>query len=83
MKKTAILTCLLIFALTTNAQEIDFEKLSYNKIERSIENENSNLFYPSLFNRYNILNVAENEFGIEGFYFDVSPCLNSMKNMFK
>jgi len=37
----------------------------------------------SLIDHYDYMQVADNEYGIEGFYFDVSPCLNSMKNMFK
>jgi len=37
----------------------------------------------SLIEHYDYLEVAENQFGIEGLYFDVSPCLNSLKDMFK
>ncbi|MAP55217.1 DUF4919 domain-containing protein [Altibacter sp.] len=34
-----------------------------------------------LIEHYDYLTVAENEAGIEGLYFDVSPCLNAMSNM--
>lgn len=37
----------------------------------------------SLIEHYDYLTLAENEDGIEGFYFDVSPCLNSLSRMFK
>jgi hypothetical protein len=37
----------------------------------------------SLIEHYDYLTVAENEAEIEGFYFDVSPCLNSMSKMFE
>ena len=37
----------------------------------------------SLIEHYDYLTVVENEAKIEGFYFDVSPCLNSMSKMFK
>lgn len=37
----------------------------------------------SLIEHYDYLTVAKNEDDIEGFYFDVSPCLNSMSNMLK
>ena len=32
---------------------------------------------------YDYLTLAENEHGIKGLYFDVSPCLNSLNEMFK
>lgn len=35
-----------------------------------------------LIEHYDYLTVAKNEAGIEGFYFDVSPCLNAMSKMF-
>lgn len=37
----------------------------------------------SLIEHYDYLTLAENEAEIEGLYFDVSPCLNSMSEMFK
>ena len=37
----------------------------------------------SLIEHYDYLTLAENEAKIEGLYFDVSPCLNSMSKMFK
>ncbi len=37
----------------------------------------------SLIEHYDYLTVAENDFNIEGFYFDVTPCLNSMSKMFE
>ena len=37
----------------------------------------------SLIEHYDYLTIAENDAGIEGLYFDVSPCLNSMAEMFK
>ncbi|WP_452223776.1 DUF4919 domain-containing protein [Lacinutrix chionoecetis] len=37
----------------------------------------------SLIEHYDRLTLAENEYGFESFYFDVSPCLNSMSKMFK
>jgi hypothetical protein len=37
----------------------------------------------SLIEHYDYLKVAKNPQKIKGFYFDVSPCLNSMKDMFK
>jgi len=37
----------------------------------------------SLIEHYDYLTVAKNDAKIEGLYFDVSPCLNSMSNMFK
>lgn len=39
--------------------------------------------HQSLIEHYDYLTVAENDAGIEGLYFDVSPCLNSMSKMFK
>jgi hypothetical protein len=36
----------------------------------------------SLRGHYDYLTVAENDAGIEGLYFDVSPCLNSMAEIF-
>ena len=36
----------------------------------------------SLIKHYDYLTLAENEAGIEGFYFDVSPCLNSLSKVF-
>jgi hypothetical protein len=37
----------------------------------------------SLIDHFDYLEVAENSQDIKGLYFDVSPCLNSMKDMFK
>ncbi len=37
----------------------------------------------SLTEHYDYLTIAENEIKLEGLYFDVSPCLNSMSKMFK
>uniref|UniRef100_UPI00404A128C DUF4919 domain-containing protein n=1 Tax=Flavobacterium sp. TaxID=239 RepID=UPI00404A128C len=37
----------------------------------------------SLQDHYDFLKVAKNEHNIEGFYFDVSPCLNSLNRMLK
>ncbi|UAB80604.1 DUF4919 domain-containing protein [Marixanthomonas sp. SCSIO 43207] len=37
----------------------------------------------SLIEHYDYLTLAENEAELEGLYFDVSPCLNSMSKMFK
>ena len=37
----------------------------------------------SLIENYDYLTLAENEAKIEGLYFDISPCLNSMSKMFK
>ena len=37
----------------------------------------------SLIEHYDYLSIAENEAGIEGLYFDVSPCLNHLNKMFK
>ena len=37
----------------------------------------------SLTEHYDYLTVEENEYGIEGLYFDVSPCLNHLNSMFK
>jgi hypothetical protein len=37
----------------------------------------------SLIEHYDYLKVAKNSQKIKGFYFDVSPCLNSMNDMFK
>lgn len=37
----------------------------------------------NLIEHYDYLELAENNQGIEGFYFDVSPCLNSLSGMFK
>ncbi|MCZ4410453.1 DUF4919 domain-containing protein [Cryomorphaceae bacterium 1068] len=37
----------------------------------------------SLIEHYDYLTVAKNPEKIEGFYFDISPCLDSMKEMFK
>ncbi|PIE49142.1 MAG: hypothetical protein CSA39_04145 [Flavobacteriales bacterium] len=37
----------------------------------------------SLIDHYDYLTLAENEAKMEGLYFDVSPCLNSMSKMFK
>ncbi|MBZ0326479.1 MAG: DUF4919 domain-containing protein [Altibacter sp.] len=37
----------------------------------------------SLIEHYDYLTLGENEYGIEGFYFDVSPCLDSMSKMLK
>lgn len=37
----------------------------------------------SLIEHYDYLTISENEYGVEGFYFDVSPSLNSMSKMFK
>ena len=37
----------------------------------------------SLIEHYDYLTVEKNDAGIEGFYFDVTPCLNSMSGMFK
>ena len=36
----------------------------------------------SLIDHYDYLEVAENELGIKGLYFDVTPCLNSLNMMF-
>lgn len=36
-----------------------------------------------LIEHYDYLKIADNEKGIEGLYFDVTPCLNSLSNMFK
>jgi hypothetical protein len=37
----------------------------------------------SLIEHYDYLTLAENEAKLEGLFFDVSPCLNSMSKMFK
>jgi hypothetical protein len=37
----------------------------------------------SLIDHYDYLELADNPQNIEGMYFDITPCLNSMKNMFK
>lgn len=37
----------------------------------------------SLIDHFDYLKVAKNSQNIKGFYFDVSPCLNSMNEMFK
>ena len=37
----------------------------------------------SLIEHYDYLKVAKNSQNIKGFYFDISPCLNSMNDMFK
>ncbi len=37
----------------------------------------------SLIEHYDYLTLSENENNIEGLYFDVTPCLNTLKNMFK
>lgn len=37
----------------------------------------------SLIEHYDYLTISDNEYGIEGFYFDISPSLNSMSKMFK
>jgi len=37
----------------------------------------------SLTDHYDYMEVADNDYGIEGLYFDVSPCLNTLKNMFE
>ncbi len=37
----------------------------------------------SLIEHYDYLTVTENDVGIEGLFFDVSPCLNFMSKMFK
>ena len=37
----------------------------------------------SLIEHYDYLTLAENEAELEGLYFDVSPCLNSISKMFK
>ncbi|MBT0607268.1 DUF4919 domain-containing protein [Aequorivita echinoideorum] len=37
----------------------------------------------SLIEHYDYLTLAENEANLEGLYFDVTPCLNSMSKMFK
>lgn len=36
-----------------------------------------------LIDHYDYLKLAENDSNIEGLYFDVSPCLNALNNMFK
>ncbi len=35
-----------------------------------------------LIDHYDFLKVADNEYGIEGLYFDVTPCLNSLNKIF-
>ena len=35
----------------------------------------------SLIDHYDYLTVAENDYGIDGLYFDVTPCLNRLKHM--
>ncbi|KAB1065561.1 DUF4919 domain-containing protein [Salibacter halophilus] len=37
----------------------------------------------SLIEHYDYLTVEQNKYGIEGLYFDVSPCLNAVSSMFK
>jgi hypothetical protein len=37
----------------------------------------------SLIDHYDYLELTDNPQQIEGMYFDITPCLNSMKNMFK
>jgi len=37
----------------------------------------------SLIEHYDYLNVAENDAGIEGLYFDITPCLDNLSGMFK
>ena len=37
----------------------------------------------SLIEHYDRLTLAENDYNIEAFYFDVSPCLNSLSKMLK
>jgi hypothetical protein len=37
----------------------------------------------SLIDHYDYLTLAKNEHGIEGLYFDVSPCLDHLEKMFK
>ncbi len=37
----------------------------------------------SLIDHYDYLKIEENPEDVGGFYFDISPCLNSMADMFK
>ena len=54
MKKILLLLSLIVHCFVLYSQEIDFEKPDYKKIKKNIAKENSNLYYPKLFERFTI-----------------------------
>lgn len=53
MKKFSVLFFFVIISLANFAQNPDFGIPNYNEIEKNIQNEFSNLYYPKLMQRYN------------------------------
>lgn len=53
MKKFSVLFFFVIISFANFAQSPDFEAPKYNEIEKNIQNEFSNLYYPKLMERYN------------------------------
>lgn len=52
MKKAILLLACLTLSFITYAQDWEYEKVDYKKIEKNIKKKKSNLFYPTLMKRY-------------------------------